>query len=377
MKKGFTLIELMGVIAILMLILLLAIPAVTKVISTSEKTIYDIQIDRILNAAYDYSLENINVLPERNQKSYVSLAELIYNDYIDRLVNPNTKEFFPDDYLISIENVGKNRSNGSKYSKKSGSYIYKVEYDEMSEAEYTSNKPKIYLESTGGNELTRVDDSYTTIMNQDAVFEENNYVVKVYDKDDNDITDNVKLIRNVVFNDELPIELLLPNHIMLLNFNYTHTADLYCKKGYIFTVNQIHGDLNNPKSVIFGYGDELDNDYRTIVNKNENKFLENIKSIKYLEADNYRRLLSFIEAEPYQIVIMGHSCGNSDRTLLNTLFEHKNCVSIKPYYYKWGKGEKDDNYIDLVQNISRNFKDMKLMRDRVVNKTYCKPLVSN
>ena len=72
----------------------------------------------------------------------------------------------------------------------------------MSEAEYTSNKPKIYLESTGGNELTRVDDSYTTIMNQDAVFEENNYVVKVYDKDDNDITDNVKLIRNVVFNDE-------------------------------------------------------------------------------------------------------------------------------------------------------------------------------
>lgn len=68
------------------------------------------------------------------------------------------------------------------------------------------------------------------------------------------------------------------------------------------------------------------------------------------------------------------SCGNSDRTLLNTLFEHKNCVSIKPYYYKWGEGEKDDNYIELVQNISRNFTDMKLMRDRVVNKTYCEPL---
>ena len=183
-----------------------------------------------------------------------------------------------------------------------------------------------------------------------------------------------KFLGNVVFNDELPIELLLPNNIMLLNFNYTHTADLYCKKGYIFTVNQIHGDLNNPKSVIFGYGDELDNNYKSIVEKNENKFLGNIKSIKYLEADNYRRLLSFIESEPYQIVIMGHSCGNSDRTLLNTLFEHKNCVSIKPFYYKWGEGEKDDNYIELVQNISRSFKDMKLMRDRVVNKTYCEPL---
>ena len=180
--------------------------------------------------------------------------------------------------------------------------------------------------------------------------------------------------KDVLNEEEPPMELMLPNHIMLLNFNYTHTADIYCKKGDIFTVNQIHGDLKEPKSVIFGYGDELDDDYKTIVNKNENKFLGNIKSIKYLESDNYRRLLSFIESEPYQIVIMGHSCGNSDRTLLNTLFEHKNCVSIKPYYYK--KGEEDDNYIELVQNISRNFTDMKLMRDRVVNKTYCEPLTS-
>ncbi len=176
--------------------------------------------------------------------------------------------------------------------------------------------------------------------------------------------------------EEPPMELMLPNQIMLLNFNYTHTAQLYCKDAQIFSVNQIHGDLDHPSSVIFGYGDELDHDYKSILNKNNNKYLCNIKSIKYLEADNYRKMLSFIESEPYQILIMGHSCGNSDRTLLNTLFEHKNCVSIKPYYYKWGDGEKDDNYIELVQNISRNFTDMKLMRDRVVNKTYCEPLTN-
>lgn len=180
--------------------------------------------------------------------------------------------------------------------------------------------------------------------------------------------------KNVLNEEEPPLELMLPNHIMLLNFNYTHTADLYCKKGDIFTVNQIHGDLKEPKSVIFGYGDELDDDYKTIVNKNENKFLGNIKSIKYLETDNYRRLLSFIESEPYQIIIMGLSCGNSDRTLLNTLFEHKNCVSIKPYYHQIDK--EHDDYIKIVQNISRNFTDMKLMRDRVVNKTYCEPLTN-
>lgn len=42
--------------------------------------------------------------------------------------------------------------------------------------------------------------------------------------------------------------------------------------------------------------------------------------------------------------------------------------SIKLYYYKEGE---IDYYLDIVQNISRNFTDMKLMRDRVVNKTYC------
>lgn len=171
----------------------------------------------------------------------------------------------------------------------------------------------------------------------------------------------------------VPKELLLPNQILFLNFNYTKTAQFYCMNAPIFNVIQIHGEIEKPSSVIFGYGDELDEDYKKIMNKNDNRYLGNIKSVKYLESDNYRKVLSFIEAEPYQILIMGHSCGNSDRTLLNTLFEHKNCVSIKPYYYKDMETGKD-NYLELVQNISRNFKDMKLMRDRVVNKTFTEPL---
>ena len=168
-----------------------------------------------------------------------------------------------------------------------------------------------------------------------------------------------------------PKELFLPNRILLLNFNYTNTINNYIEKADSFEDNYIHGYLSNPSSMVFGYGDELDGDYKTLLEMNNNKLLCNIKSIKYLEASNYRQLLQFIESEPFQIIIMGHSCGNSDRTLLNTLFEHKNCVSIKPYYHKWDDG---DNFIELVQNISRNFKDMKLMRDRVVNKTYCESL---
>jgi hypothetical protein len=170
-----------------------------------------------------------------------------------------------------------------------------------------------------------------------------------------------------------PNEYRLPNQIMFLNFNYTKTAELYSPKGIErFSINQIHGNLDDPKSIIFGYGDEMDEKYKELEKKNDNLCLSNIKSIKYLESDNYRDVLEFIESEPYQVCIMGHSCGNSDRTLLNTLFEHPNCVSVKPYYHK--KKDGTDNYLDLVQNISRNFNDKKLMRDRVVNKTFCQPL---
>ena len=163
-----------------------------------------------------------------------------------------------------------------------------------------------------------------------------------------------------------------PDKIMLLNFNYTDIADGYLPLSKFYTIVHIHGELSNPSSVIFGYGDELDDDYRLLLKKNDNEYLRNIKSIRYMGSSCYRAVLEFIESAPFQIYIMGHSCGNSDRTLLNTLFEHKNCVSIKPYYYVNENGE--DNYLELVQNISRNFTDMKLMRDRVVNKKFCETL---
>jgi len=177
---------------------------------------------------------------------------------------------------------------------------------------------------------------------------------------------------------------LNPEEILFLNFNYTFTEKIYAnhtefesfdsyknlKKHFI----HIHGttDKYDQNNVIFGFGDEIDEDYKSIENLNNNTYLENIKSIKYLETDNYKRLLEFVNSGDYQIFIFGHSCGISDRTLLNTLFEHKNCSSIKPFYHK--KNSETDNYIDIVKNITRNFNSKINMRDKVVNKTFCEPL---
>ncbi|MCM1531714.1 MAG: bacteriophage abortive infection AbiH family protein [Bacteroides sp.] len=165
---------------------------------------------------------------------------------------------------------------------------------------------------------------------------------------------------------------LRPDKTLFLNFNYTKLAENYFFKREGFQFIYIHGNLSKDSAIIFGHGDEKDNAYRELIDLNDNEYLKNIKPIKYQESDNYPNLLLFISSAPYQVYIMGHSCGISDRTLLSTLFEHPNCVSIKPFYYQ--KDDGTDNYLDLVQNISRNFTDMKLMRDRVVNKTFCEPL---
>ncbi len=174
-----------------------------------------------------------------------------------------------------------------------------------------------------------------------------------------------------MFDGSIP-EDIEPCLTMFLNFNYTKTPEKYISKNSNVKVNYIHGNLDNPDSVIFGYGDELDPDFKKLQNMNDNECMRHIKSIRYLESDNYRKMLEFVESDTFQVIILGHSCGNSDRTLLNTLFEHRNCVSIKPYYYV--KEDGTDNYLDIIQNISRNFTDMKLMRDRVVNKTYCESI---
>ena len=69
------------------------------------------------------------------------------------------------------------------------------------------------------------------------------------------------------------------SNVMLLSFNYTKTARLYAENNPKVQVNYIHGELDKPKSVIFGYGDDLDDTYEKLKNLNDNECLRNMKSI--------------------------------------------------------------------------------------------------
>lgn len=179
-----------------------------------------------------------------------------------------------------------------------------------------------------------------------------------------------ELIYDILNGESVPRAYMLPSDIVFLNFNYTNTSDIYIARNSEIETIHIHGELNNESNpIVFGYGDEMDDDFKKIKNLNVNSYLDGSKSEAYLETDNYKRLLRYMESAPFQIVIIGHSCGNSDRTLLNTIFEHKNCISIKPCYHQ--KDDGTDNFRELVQNISRNFNDMARMRDVVACKEYC------
>lgn len=165
---------------------------------------------------------------------------------------------------------------------------------------------------------------------------------------------------------------LTPKHreTLVLNFNYTISADKYLNKDFGKIIN-IHGELNSQSNpIIFGYGDEVDKHYQEIEDLNENEFFRHIKSFDYFKTRNYSELLTFIESEEFEVFIMGHSCGLSDRTMLSTIFENKNCQSIKIYY---NPNDLND-FRNKTYEISRHFNDKASMRRKIIPLPECSPM---
>ena len=195
---------------------------------------------------------------------------------------------------------------------------------------------------------------------------ENQKQTRYFDSISEKILGPIKRCEMAFYAEKLIPEEAKPEHIMLLNFNYTKTPLQYIENQPNVTMKYIHGKLEDPHSVIFGYGDETDKEYEKLRLLDDNECMHYIKQMHYGENDNYKDLMRFISLAPFQICIMGHSCGKSDRTLLNILFEHKNCLSIKPYYYNH---EGKDDYNKLYHSISNCCTNQQEKRNKVVSKT--------
>src|SRR5690606_9605895 len=132
-----------------------------------------------------------------------------------------------------------------------------------------------------------------------------------------------------------------------LNFNYTNTFFNYIRevKGNYFSrveVNHIHGQLNNPSNpIIFGFGDEHDKDYAHFEEQGNNDLFEHVKSYHYLKTPYYKNLMRFLNEDYYQVFVVGHSCGLSDRTMFKEIFDHENCKSVKILHHRRSDGATD------------------------------------
>jgi len=170
----------------------------------------------------------------------------------------------------------------------------------------------------------------------------------------------------------------LPEETLILNFNYTPTLNRYFPPAKFVSlkdhkrINYIHGELRKFKNpMIFGYGDELDKDYEKMELETTKGFFTYIKSFWYFKTSNYHNLIRFIDSAKFQVCVLGHSCGLSDRTMLNMIFENANCISIKIYYHG---DEHHNNFTEITQEISRHFKDKPGMRRKIVSFDKSEPM---
>ena len=166
--KGFTLVELLGVVVIITVIFVLVAPAVTNTVSQSRETVYQKQINTILNAAYDFTLEHLNYLPETDNYKFVTIGQLKYEGLIDvNIKNSDTGEAFSDDLVISIKKVGPNQVSNN-LSMLRGNYLYTVETDKPTN---TNNSPIITLSTEGLKTLTKNSTIYFRAANAVSIIE--------------------------------------------------------------------------------------------------------------------------------------------------------------------------------------------------------------
>ena len=111
-NKGFTLVELLTAITILVLLGFLATTTITNVVRSSKEDLYDAQIELIRATAETWGSENLDKLPNEDECKYITVNNLIkYGLFEDEIINPKTNKPFPSNMKIkitsTITNAGK------------------------------------------------------------------------------------------------------------------------------------------------------------------------------------------------------------------------------------------------------------------------------
>lgn len=138
---------------------------------------------------------------------------------------------------------------------------------------------------------------------------------------------------------------------IILNFNYTKTFEKYINPKKVRIIN-IHGELNSEENpIIFGYA-ATENQIKDL-RKIDSEYMRNVKRTNYNFTGNYKSLLETLEyaQHDYRVIILGHSCGESDQLILSQIFNNKNVNLIEITYYN------REGYFQQIVNIENLIHD--------------------
>lgn len=144
---------------------------------------------------------------------------------------------------------------------------------------------------------------------------------------------------------------------LYLNFNFTNVLKFL----YNFEkIIQIHGNIDEDlDDILFGYGFTQNENYSKIVSQRDNGFRINLKDIYYSDKKNKPKLFEFLKNNSFDVKVIGHSCGESDITLLNKIFGHDNCKSIKIY-------SRDRSGFQNIRNNIYRFPFSEIISDKII-----------
>ncbi len=153
-KKGFTLVEILGVITIIAVLALIAIPTVDNIVTKNREKLYDSQIQTIKDGLKTWGNANAISLPEDGEDALLlSLGILKLAGFVDAdIKDPNTNLCFSNDMQLSITAV----KEGYRYSVDEESGLAGTEED----CSAPTTKEFIYLRGSSNIDLI-LGDTYT------------------------------------------------------------------------------------------------------------------------------------------------------------------------------------------------------------------------
>ena len=172
-KKGFTLTEIMAVIAIIAIIVLIAVPSIIAINKNMNKRTYEQKKETVISAAEIYAKNNPNIF-NNSSTIYVYVRELIANNYVSADTNSNDS------------NCKINDKNGSK-----GCLINPVDKTSMNDdyviltKEVVGVKVEYHESGTNGNNQIEETNDDTLVEKVCKGFENNTFIGK-YDNGEND-----------------------------------------------------------------------------------------------------------------------------------------------------------------------------------------------